>query len=56
MSNAGSGMCELTNQSRRGIQEGKTELKQSISHRGGILCCSTGQNEETNALKHVNLF
>ena len=60
----GSGMCELTNQRRLGICDGRAlkrqELKLSVSERGGIRPCSTGQYETTDvffvALKHINLF
>ena len=45
------GVCVGTNQSRLSIQVGvggllkRQELKQSVSDRGGIECCSTGQLE-----------
>ena len=44
VSGDGSGVCELANQSRLGVQEGgflkRKELKQSISDGGGIKNCN----------------
>ena len=48
----GSGVCELTNQRRLGICDGRVlkrqELKHSVSDRGAIRRCSTGQYETTD--------
>ena len=59
VSGAGSGVCELTSQSRLDIQEGALKgqkLKQSISDRRGIQCCSIGQYEITDVFfEHWNM-
>ena len=58
-STAGSGVCELTNQRRLGICDGRAlkrhALKQMFQTEGGIQSCNTGQ-DETTVLWHVNLM
>ena len=49
VTSVGSGVCELTNQSRVGIQEGalnRQDMKQSVSDKRQ--CCCTGLYEESN--------
>ena len=60
ISSAGSGMGDLTNQSRPGIQEGGLKETGAETDTGGIQSCSTGQYKKTDVVlehcKHVNLL
>ena len=53
-----SGLCELTNRSRLGVQEDfctRQKLNQSVSDKGGIQSCCTGQYATTDAFsEHCN--